>query len=82
MPSRRRSESYSVGERGEDRARAERKTPITSKLSKADVLVQQKIPDISDAARDAVRRLIHTNAHNDADREQLLDQLGIGEVAG
>lgn len=80
MPSRRRSDSYSAGERGEDRARAERKTPITSKLSKADVLVQQKIPEISDDARAAATRLVHANAHDDADREQLLDALGIGEA--
>lgn len=80
--SKRRSDSYSAGERGEDRARAERKNVVTSKLSKADVLVQQKIPEIGDAARAAVRRLVHANARDDVDREQLLDQLGIGEVAG
>lgn len=79
MPKRRPTASYSAGERLENQARAAAKKTIAPTTSNAEVLLAHI--DISDDQAAAVTRLVVANAYDDADREQLLDALGIREVA-
>lgn len=54
----RRGETWHSGERGENRDRALRKKIISPKLSKADVLVNQRLDPVTVADVAAARRMI------------------------
>lgn len=78
MTAKRRGIDWHAGERAENKARSDRKKPITAKHPGEELLeTDTTIPPMH---RATVTRLVATRARDDADRQSLLEHLGLAEV--